>query len=47
MEEYYVLTYSTENTLELMEQLFELKLQSENRLNKFKKYLKIHSANQC
>ena len=32
----------TENAMELMEQFFELKLQSKNILHKFKKYLKIY-----
>ena len=35
MEKYYVMTYLTENAMELMEQLFELKLQSKSMLNKF------------
>ena len=35
MEKYYVVTYLTENAMELMEQLSELKLQSKNTLNKF------------
>ena len=29
------MTYLTENAMELMEQLFELKLQSKSMLNKF------------
>ena len=37
MEKYYVMTYLTENAIELMEQLFELKLQSKRTLNKFLK----------
>ena len=37
MEKYYVMTYLTENAVELMEQLFELKLQSKSTLNKFLK----------
>ena len=38
MENYYVVTYLTENAMELMEQFLELKLQSKNTLNKFLKY---------
>ena len=37
MEKYYVMTYLTENAMELMEQFFEAKLQSKNTLNKFLK----------
>ena len=37
MKKYYLMTYLTENAMELMEQLFELKLQSKSTLNKFKK----------
>ena len=36
MEKYYVMTYLTEIAMELIEQLFELKLQSKSTLNKFK-----------
>ena len=35
MEKFSVMTYLTENAMELMEQLFELKLQSKSMLNKF------------
>ena len=37
MEKYYVMTYLTENAMELMEELFQAKLRSKNTLNKFLK----------